>query len=439
MGREFLVGGRNVYTYALFGLIWCLICYVGFKFSANCKIPAFIAYIILGVGLLVRIVYSVKVFGYTGDIISFSDWGARAVEYGFSGFYVKDFLTDYPPGYVYVLYAIGRIRAHFHIAQYSVMDLFLLKFPSICCDVMCSYLIYRESRKRMHFSELQSVFLMSAYLFQPTVILDSACWGQVDAIYTLVVVILCLLLMDGRMLPAYGIYGIGILLKPQTIMFTPVLLVGIINHVFLKDFSWKKFFRNLVGGFSVIGGMALVAAPFGLGKVISQYTDTLGSYPYTSINAYNFWTLVGLGGRDQNTVFLFLPCSVWSNIVIVLVVLFTILILIRCRDKIYCYFLGSSFIILTMFTFAVNMHERYMFPALALVLFVFIYQPTKPVWLCYSAFSVATFCNIAWQLFNLWNRAPGNAQLLAVRISAVIVEAVVFLWDSDSPVCGDGR
>ena len=397
-----------MYTYALFGLIWCLICYVGFKFSANCKIPAFIAYIILGVGLLVRIVYSVKVFGYTGDIISFSDWGARAVEYGFSGFYVKDFLTDYPPGYVYVLYAIGRIRAHFHIAQYSVMDLFLLKFPSICCDVMCSYLIYRESRKRMHFSELQSVFLMSAYLFQPTVILDSACWGQVDAIYTLVVVILCLLLMDGRMLPAYGIYGIGILLKPQTIMFTPVLLGGIINHVFLKDFSWKKFFRNLVGGFSVIGGMALVAAPFGLGKVISQYTDTLGSYPYTSINAYNFWTLVGLGGRDQNTVFLFLPCSVWSNIV-------------------------------TMFTFAVNMHERYMFPALALVLFVFIYQPTKPVWLCYSAFSVATFCNIAWQLFNLWNRAPGNAQLLAVRISAVIVEAVVFLWDSDSPVCGDGR
>lgn len=143
-----------MYTYALFGLIWCLICYVGFKFSANCKIPAFIAYIILGVGLLVRIVYSVKVFGYTGDIISFSDWGARAVEYGFSGFYVKDFLTDYPPGYVYVLYAIGRIRAHFHIAQYSVMDLFLLKFPSICCDVMCSYLIYRESRKRMHFSEL---------------------------------------------------------------------------------------------------------------------------------------------------------------------------------------------------------------------------------------------------------------------------------------------
>ena len=194
------------------------------------------------------------------------------------------------------------------------------------------------------------------------------------------------------------------------------------------NYSWKKFFRNLVGGFSVIGGMALVAAPFGLGKVISQYTDTLGSYPYTSINAYNFWTLVGLGGRDQDTVFLFLPCSVWSNIVIVLVVLFTILILIRCRDKIYCYFLGSSFIILTMFTFAVNMHERYMFPALALVLFVFIYQPTKPVWLCYSAFSVATFCNIAWQLFNLWNRALGNAQLLAVRVSAVIVGAVVFFY-----------
>lgn len=83
---------------------------------------------------------------------------------------------------------------------------------------------------------------MSAYLFQPTVILDSACWGQVDAIYTLVVVILCLLLMDGRMLPAYGIYGIGILLKPQTIMFTPVLLGGNYKPCFPERFFLEEIF-----------------------------------------------------------------------------------------------------------------------------------------------------------------------------------------------------
>lgn len=417
-----------MHFYALSGLLLCLVCYLGFQRSAKYHVPACTAYIVLCVGLLLRILYSVRVFGYTGDIISFSDWGARAVEYGFSGFYTKGVLTDYPPGYVYILYVIGRIRAHFHIAQYSVMDLFLLKLPAVCCDVLCSYLIYRESRRRMNYNELQSIFLMSAYLFQPTVILDSACWGQVDGVYTLVVVIMCLFLMDGYTIPAYVIYGIGILLKPQTIMFTPVLLVGILNHVFLKDFSWKKFFRNLFGGLAVIAGMFLAAAPFGLDKVIPQYTDTLSSYPYTTINAYNFWVLAGLNGADQNTIFLFLPCKVWSSLVILLIVLLSFVIGVRCRNKTYCYFLLGSFIILTMFTFSVRMHERYMFPALALLLFTLIYQPTKPLWLCYSAFSIATFYNIAWQLYCLRGKATGNGQQLAMIVSTVIVAFVLFFY-----------
>lgn len=86
-----------MHFYALSGLLLCLVCYLGFQRSAKYHVPACTAYIVLCVGLLLRILYSVRVFGYTGDIISFSDWGARAVEYGFSGFYTKGVLTDYPP------------------------------------------------------------------------------------------------------------------------------------------------------------------------------------------------------------------------------------------------------------------------------------------------------------------------------------------------------
>lgn len=178
----------------------------------------------------------------------------------------------------------------------------------------------------------------------------------------------------------------------------------------------------------MIAGMFLAAAPFGLDKVIPQYTDTLSSYPYTTINAYNFWVLAGLNGADQNTIFLFLPCKVWSSLVILLIVLLSFVIGVRCRNKTYCYFLLSSFIILTMFTFSVRMHERYMFPALALVLFTLIYQPTKPLWLCYSAFSIATFYNIAWQLYCLRGKATGNGKQLALIVSAVIVAFVLFFY-----------
>lgn len=42
--------------------------------------------------------------------------------------------------------------------------------------------------------------------------------------------------MKGNLLPAYAVYGLGVLLKPQMLIFTPVLLAGIWDHVFLQDF-----------------------------------------------------------------------------------------------------------------------------------------------------------------------------------------------------------
>lgn len=62
-----------------------------------------------------------------------------------------------------------------------------------------------------------------------------------DSVHTLVVILMCLFLMDGKMLPAYAIYGIGVLLKPQTLIFTPVLLVGILDHVFCRIFPGGNF------------------------------------------------------------------------------------------------------------------------------------------------------------------------------------------------------
>ena len=140
-------------------------------------------------------------------------------------------------------------------------------------------------------------------------------------------------------------------------------------HVFLQDFSWRKFFYNLCGGLAVICGMLLLCAPFGLNAAISQYTSTLGSYEYAAVNAYNFWGLLGMNWVSQDTVFLFLPCRTWGSIAIVLIVLFTFLIALRCRKEPSRYFCLGAFIILTMFLFSVRMHERYMYPGLALLLF----------------------------------------------------------------------
>ena len=124
--------------------------------------------------------------------------------------------------------------------------------------------------------------------------------GQVDSVFTLTIVIICLLLSKGKTIPAYYVFAIGILLKPQTLVFTPLLLYGIYEHVLAKDFQMNKLFKNLLHGLLAIAGMLLVAMPYGLEKVIKQYGSTLGSYPYISVNAYNFWSFWGLNWSSQN-------------------------------------------------------------------------------------------------------------------------------------------
>lgn len=390
-------------VFALLSLLLCGVCYAGFQKRKQFGKPKnFIrlVWLLFGGALLLRLILAYATHGFGNDIACFAGWADRIFTVGPGQFYSSETFTDYPPGFMYVLYVIGALRSLLQIPYYSDLHIMLLKLPAILCDMACGYLLYRESSKKLHFSGLQSVCVASAYLFQPAIILNSACWGQVDSVHTLVIVLMCLFLMDGKMLPAYGIFGLGVLLKPQTLIFTPVLLVGILDHVILNDFSWRKFFCNLCEGLAVICGMLLLCVPFGLEAAISQYTSTLGSYEYAAVNAYNFWGLLGMNWVDQNTVFLFLPCKTWGTIAILLIVLFTFFIAMRCRKEPSRYFCLSAFIILTMFLFSVRMHERYMYPGLALLLFCCLYKPSSALWKCFAGFSVLHFYNTANVLYH---------------------------------------
>ena len=403
-----------IHLFALLSLLLCGVCYAGFQntsHSRNTVNRRSLLLLVFGGALVLRLILAYSTHGFSNDIACFAAWADRIFTIGPGQFYSAETFTDYPPGFMYVLYLVGALRSLLQIPYYSDLHILLLKLPAILCDLACGFLLYTEAVKKLHFSELQGICVACAYLFHPAIILNSSCWGQVDSVYTLVVILMCLFLMDGNMLPAYAVYGLGVLLKPQTLIFTPVLLVGILDHVFLNDFAWRKFFYNLCGGIAVICGMFLLCTPFGLQAAISQYTSTLGSYEYAAINAYNFWGLLGMNWIDQNTVFLFLPCKTWGTIVIVLIVLFTFLIAMRCRKEPSRYFCLSAFIILTMFLFSVRMHERYMYPGLAMLLFCCLYQSSGSFWKCYTGFAVLHFYNTANVLYhydpqNYNRRAP---------------------------------
>lgn len=405
--------------YAVFLFSGCYILISGKKHISASRTSILL---LLGTGLLVRIFFAVSTTGFGNDIACFSAWADRMFTVGPGEFYSPDIFTDYPPGYMYILYIVGALRALFQIPTYSGMHLLLLKLPAVSCDLACAYLLYKEGCKQT--SEQTVFYLTAAYLFNPAIILNSSLWGQVDSVFTLLLLCTCLFLIKGKMLPAYIAFGIGILIKPQTFVFAPMLLAGILDYVFLKDFSWKKFFTNLLQGLSVILGMVLLCLPFGLDKVLPQYVSTLSSYPYAAVNAYNFWGLLGLNWSSQDNIFLFMSYRQWGNLAILLIVVFTFVISLRKRNDNSKYPLLGAFIILTMFVFSVRMHERYMYPGLMLLLLYCIYRPNKSTYLCYAGFSILHFYNTAHVLFHY---DPNNYNAKAPVIIATSAGMVLFI------------
>ena len=287
----------SIHLIAVFTILLLVFCYRHLRFQTatpgknttafgNSRLSKYLLPMLFAAALLLRLLFAYFYHGFDTDISCFAAWADRIFKVGPTQFYSADIFTDYPPGFMYILYVIGAVCSLLRIPYLSGLHLLLLKLPAVLCDIGCGFLLYKTARKKA--SHISALFLTLIYLFNPAVILNSAVWGQVDSVYTLTLVLMCLYLIAGKMLPAYIAYGLGVLLKPQMLVFTPVLLAGILDHVFLRAFSPRKLLQNLFQGIGVLLGMLLLCLPFGLDRVFTQYAQTLGSYPYAAVNAYNF-------------------------------------------------------------------------------------------------------------------------------------------------------
>ena len=375
---------------------------------------------------IIRILFAMYHKGFLTDTGCFWAWAMRVYEGGFGAFYSPDSFTDYPPGYMYILYFIGMLHSKLSLGYLSAGSLLLLRLPAILCDLLAGYFLYRCANKN-HTEKVGFYFAM-AYLFNPATILNSSIWGQVDAIYALLIVSIILLLMEGKTIPAYFVYGLGILVKPQVLIFTPILLYGIWEHVFVKDFSFKKFCQNLLSGVLAILCTILLALPFGPDKVITQYTDTLSSYPYATVNAYNFWGLLGKNWMHQESSFLFTTYQNVGTFMLVFLTLLSGVIFYLCRKCKERYFVTASFIIITTFLFSVRMHERYLFPAMLLLLFTFLYRRHKAFVLSYGFISVSHFLNV-WYVLRYYDPSTFNPTAFGIiSISLLTVVSGIYFY-----------
>ncbi|MDQ0048647.1 Gpi18-like mannosyltransferase [Paenibacillus polymyxa] len=373
---------------------------------------------VLGVGFFLRMAIAPWISGHM-DLMLFRNWATTAAD-SLSGFYTNG-SSDYPPFYIYILYVIGQIGSTDAFSPYMSV---LLRLPNILADIVTAYMLYRLASKRVGYGI--SLGLAIFYVFNPAVFINSTFWGQVDSFFTMLIVGMIVLLVENRVGWSAVLFTVAVLMKPQGIIYGPVLFFELLRQ------------RKIQPWLMAIGGAVvttiLVILPFSWGQeplwLLDLYKGTVGEYPYASVNAYNFFALIG-GNYTQDTTTLFLfSYHTWGMICIVLVTLFTWWMYIRSRKP---QFAAAAALVLIagVFTFASSMHERYLFPAAALAVLAYLYlRDRRFLWLA-GGFSLTIFLNT----FDIFYSSSSRDQYGIILCVTSLLNVLLFgylvkvVWD----------
>lgn len=398
---------------------------------------------LLGLALALRLVLALCTDGYPYDMSCFVAWGNKLAEQGPAAFYSEGYFADYPPGYLWVLGLVGLLRAALHIAYESPWTYFLLALVPSLCDCTAAALVYRTAQ-RGAIGERMALLLAAFTAFNPLLLYDTGVWKQIDGAFALPLLFCFLLLEQRRYLPAAVLFGVALAIKPQALLFGPVLAVCFLAGIALEKDKYRALGR-------CFGGAALALVPplaaglpfFGavqlVPKLIEKYTGTMSGYPYASINAFNW--LAALGGNWKglaDTALLGISWQQlgWGNILLVTAGLVWFAVR-SARGGRFSPLLLAAYYGVGVFTLAHCMHERYMVPGVLLTLLAAARWNDIRLYAAGVGLSLTGFINLAavYSLTGTEDEWLTSATSSTVAILTGLAETVCFVlllfavWD----------
>lgn len=371
----------------LFSIAYYLISYK--KIKIPCGHESVLIFGLLCLGLLLRLACATLMDGHPFDISLFKSWATTAAN-NLNQVYAGGRSSDYPPLYMYVLALIGKIAGVQALNPYFTP---LLKLPSIIADIATAYLIYRSAVK--YLSPETSALAAAFYAFNPAVVINSTFWGQVDSFFTLIVVSAVALLAEKKAGLSAVLFTAAVMMKPQGIIFLPVLFFDLVRQK-----SWKLFLQAAAFALATVVIMIL---PFSLHNnylwIIDLFSNTMAEYPYASVNAFNFFSLIGKNYINDATIMFISSYHTWGMFFIVFTTFFSWFVYSRKNNSKFAPAVALV-LIAGVFTFSTRMHERYLFPAVALAILAYIYFKDKRLLLLAAGFSATVYTNTHAVLFH---------------------------------------
>lgn len=221
-------------------------------------------------GIFVRIVFLPVV---SEDLIDYLlPWYDHILSQGLKDSIGGNF-SNYTPPYLYLL-GIATLTKGFLSATIAI------KLISILFDLCNAFLVMRIVSIRTK-NENASFIAGGLFFLLPTVVLNSAAWGQADSIYTCFILASLFFVLKERPIPALVFFGVAFAFKAQAIFFAPFLLLLTLK----RRIPWQGFLVVPVT-YLVMMVPALLAGR-SLSSVLSVYLTQVGTYRVLSMHAPN--------------------------------------------------------------------------------------------------------------------------------------------------------
>jgi hypothetical protein len=317
---------------------------------AGIRSRALRAPILLGALLLVALgirLLAVGAQGHVGDVSIVSRWAERMAEVGPLAFYAGD--AAIYPALLYVYWPLGV--AFDGDALHTA-----IKGLSIPFDLAIGGVLYAVVAPRA--GRWAALGAAALYLLNPAVILAGPVWGQIDAAGTLVFLAALVAASRQRWTLAAGLGVLAGLVKPQFgfVLLPIAVLVGL---DVLRSRRARPLVSALAGG---LGAYLVVCGPLLLDpfRHLQNVVNVMGIRPEASVLAPNIWALlVGYGVPDA-------PYA-GAGAALLVVGLLDAQLPLRSRRDLRTLLAVGAFVVFASYFLPTRVHERYLFPAMALL------------------------------------------------------------------------
>jgi Gpi18-like mannosyltransferase len=298
---------------------------------------------ILAIGTFLALALRISLISFeSGDYHAFFHGWYQAIQE--QGLYALVSLKyDYTPTYLYLLYWMSVL--------FPKLDpVVAIKLPSIAFDFLSAYLVFQIVRLKYPHGPAP-IFSYFIVLFAPTIVLNSAFWGQSDSIFTAFLLMCVYFLLTGDGAYAGIAFGVAFAFKLQAFFLVPLLLALVMKG----RLAWKHLlWIPLVYLISIIpawvAGRPIVA-------LLKIYLDQSQSYPFLTLNAPTLYAWL-----PESLFTVLYPAGViWAVSLIFLYLLAVFKSRANLSQELILN-LGMLAVLLVPFILP-KMHERYFYPA----------------------------------------------------------------------------